>query len=190
MPSSPAAGRPRGADLRRAFSTARFSYDWVEPWCARPSSSRSTWTERGLTSRRTPPGRGEERGRAVELIEATRYDVLPLDDRTAERFSAEIAFAGGPVSGAILAQGGTVSLYYDGDTVGEGRAERTLPLIFSADGTADVGVDAGTPVVPDYDTEHGAFTGDNHWVELTAGPNDADRHIRPEDRIRIAMGRQ
>ncbi|WP_405931405.1 arylsulfatase [Streptomyces sp. NBC_00827] len=220
------------------------------------------------------------------LIEAARYNVLPLDDRTAERFNseiagrpeliksdhqllyggmgrlsenslvniknksfavtAEIASTDGPVEGVILAQGGsfggwslytrhgrakfaynlcaleiaqveadrplpsgehqvrmefaydggglgkggTVSLYYDGDNVGEGRVEHTLPFLFSADETADVGVDTGTPVAPDYDSPHGAFTGDIHWVQVDTGPNDADHYIRPEDRIRIAMGRQ
>ncbi|MGQ4388217.1 arylsulfatase [Streptomyces sp. SAS_270] len=220
------------------------------------------------------------------LIEAVRHNVLPMDDRTAERFNsemagrpeliqsdhqllyggmgrltesslvnvknksfavtAEIASADGPVEGVILAQGGsfggwslytrhgrakfaynlcaletaqveadrplpsgehqvrmefaydggglgkggTVSLYYDGDNVGEGRVEHTLPFLFSADETADVGVDTGTPVAPDYVSPDGAFTGDIHWVQVDTGPNDADHFIRPEDRIRIAMGRQ
>ncbi|MFC9243108.1 arylsulfatase [Streptomyces sp. NPDC057136] len=220
------------------------------------------------------------------LIEATRYNVLPLDDRTAERFNseiagrpqlvtgdsqllyggmgrlsenslvnvknksfsvtAEIASADGPVSGVILAQGGkfggwslyakqgraklaynlcavetaeieadrqlpagehqvrmefdydggglgkggTVSLFYDGDKVGEGHVEHTVPFIFSGDETADVGQDSGTPVAPDYDSANGAFTGDIHWAQVDTGPNDADHFIKPEERIRIAMARQ
>lgn len=87
----------------------------------------------------------------------------------------EFAYDGGG-----LGKGGTVSLYYDGDNVGEGRVEHTLPFLFSADETADVGLDTGTSVAPDYVSPDGAFT----------GPNDADHFIRPEDRIRIAMGRQ
>jgi hypothetical protein len=220
------------------------------------------------------------------LIEAARYNVLPLDDRTAERFNpdiagrpqliqgdsqllyggmgrltesslvnvknksfavtAEIESADGPVSGVILAQGGsfggwslyategrakfaynlcaletaeieadrpvpsgehqvrmefaydggglgkggTVSLFYDGDKVGEGHVEHTVPFIFSSDETADVGQDSGTPVAPDYDSANGAFTGDIHWVQVDTGPNDADHFIKPEERIRIAMARQ
>jgi arylsulfatase len=42
-------------------------------------------------------------------------------------------------------KGGTVTLYLDGDQVGEGRVEATVPLIFSADETADVGRDTGSP---------------------------------------------
>src|SRR3954465_3526307 len=45
----------------------------------------------------------------------------------------EFAYDGGG-----LAKGGTVSLYLDGDKIGEGRVEATVPLIFSADETADV----------------------------------------------------
>src|SRR5215204_911908 len=44
------------------------------------------------------------------------------------------------------AKGGTVSLYLDGDKSAEGRVEATVPLIFSADETADVGRDTASPV--------------------------------------------
>jgi arylsulfatase len=39
------------------------------------------------------------------------------------------------------------TLYIDGEKVGEGRIGRTQPTIFSADETADVGIDLATPVV-------------------------------------------
>ena len=35
----------------------------------------------------------------------------------------------------------------NGDTVAEGRVEKTQPLMFSADETADLGLDNQTPVV-------------------------------------------
>jgi arylsulfatase A-like enzyme len=44
-------------------------------------------------------------------------------------------------------KGGTGTLYVDDRKVGQGRIERTQPGIFSADETADVGIDLGTPVV-------------------------------------------
>ena len=37
--------------------------------------------------------------------------------------------------------------------VGEGRIERTQPMIFSADETADVGIDLATPVVESIGSE-------------------------------------
>jgi arylsulfatase len=59
--------------------------------------------------------------------------------------SAEIAldFA---YDGNGLGQGGTATLSVDGNPVAQGRIERTQPLIFSADETADVGLDNQTPV--------------------------------------------
>jgi len=46
-----------------------------------------------------------------------------------------------------LGQGGLATLTVNGKTVAEGRIEKTQPLIFSADETADVGLDNQTPVV-------------------------------------------
>jgi arylsulfatase len=44
-------------------------------------------------------------------------------------------------------KGGMGTLYVNGDKVAEGRIERTQAGMFSADETADVGIDLGTPVV-------------------------------------------
>ena len=57
----------------------------------------------------------------------------------------EFAYDGGG-----LAKGGTVSLYIDGEKTGEGRVERTQPMVFSLDDKTDVGSDRGTPVSDDY----------------------------------------
>ena len=45
------------------------------------------------------------------------------------------------------AKGGQGTLFVNGEKVGEGRIPATQPGIFSADETADVGIDLGTPVV-------------------------------------------
>ena len=47
-----------------------------------------------------------------------------------------------------MGKGGLGTLYVNDKKVGEGRIERTQPLVFSADETADVGIDLSTPVVP------------------------------------------
>ena len=39
--------------------------------------------------------------------------------------------------------GGKVRLLVDGDEVGSGRLERTVPLVFSLDETCDIGRDSG-----------------------------------------------
>ncbi len=49
--------------------------------------------------------------------------------------------------GGGLGKGGTATLSVNGDTVAEGRVEKTQPLMFSADETADLGLDNQTPVV-------------------------------------------
>ena len=66
----------------------------------------------------------------------------------------EFAYDGGG-----LAKGGTVSLYVDGDKVGEGRVDATEPMVFSGDETTDVGSDTATPVSDDYGPRDSAFTG-------------------------------
>ena len=73
----------------------------------------------------------------------------------------EFAYDGGG-----LAKGGTVTLYVDGDKVGEGRVEATVPMIFSADETADVGRDTASPVSDDYTGESSLFTGTVDWVQI------------------------
>jgi hypothetical protein len=61
--------------------------------------------------------------------------------------------------GGGLGKGGAVALYVDGVQQGEGRVDATVPLIFSADETADIGRDTASPVSDDYDAETSHFTG-------------------------------
>jgi arylsulfatase len=90
------------------------------------------------------------------------------------------------------AKGGTVSLYVDGEAVGEGRVEATVPLIYSADETTDIGRDGASPVSDDYTGETSAFTGTVNWVQIDIdeAAADADHLISPEERLRVAMARQ
>jgi arylsulfatase len=99
----------------------------------------------------------------------------------------EFAYDGGG-----LAKGGVVSLFVDGAKVGEGRLEGTVPMIFSADETTDVGTDGGTPVSDDYGPKDSQFTGRVRWVQLDIdeAAEDLDHLITPEERLRIAMARQ
>jgi arylsulfatase A-like enzyme len=50
-------------------------------------------------------------------------------------------------------KGGLGTIYVNGEKVAEGRIEHTQPGIFSADETADVGIDLGTPVVESIGSE-------------------------------------
>jgi arylsulfatase len=62
-----------------------------------------------------------------------------------------------------LGKGGEVTIYVDGKSVASGRVEKTQPNIFSADETADVGLDNQTPVAVTenigYGPEETRFTG-------------------------------
>ena len=99
----------------------------------------------------------------------------------------EFAYDGGG-----LAKGGTVSLYVDGAKTGEGRVEGTVPMIFSADETCDIGSDTASPVSDDYTSEASRFTGTVEWVQIdiAEAAEDLDHLITPEERLKIAMARQ
>ena len=63
----------------------------------------------------------------------------------------EFAYDGGG-----LGKGGTVTLYVDGDHVRRGPVDATVPLVFSADETCDVGADTASPVSDDYTSAEAA----------------------------------
>jgi arylsulfatase len=100
---------------------------------------------------------------------------------------AEFTYDGGG-----LGKGGDVVLLVDGDKVGSGRVDATVPMLFSADETTDVGSDSATPVSDDYSPKDSTFTGRIHWIQLDgdAAAEDPDHLISPDERLRIAMARQ
>ena len=85
-----------------------------------------------------------------------------------------------------------MTLFLDGEKVGEGRVDATQPLLFSADETTDVGSDSATPVSDDNGPKDSAFTGRVRWVQidLDEDAEDVDHLISSEERLRIAMARQ
>jgi arylsulfatase A-like enzyme len=94
--------------------------------------------------------------------------------------------------GGGLAKGAAITLFLDGDKVGDGRLDATVPMVFSGDETTDVGRDAGTGVSDEYSTGDNEFTGTVHWVQIDIDENaeDLDHLITPEERWQIAMARQ
>jgi arylsulfatase len=97
----------------------------------------------------------------------------------------EFAYAGGG-----LAKGGNVTLYLDGQEIGEGIVGATEPMAFSADETCDVGNETGSPVSPDYSSETSKFNGTINWIQLDQGADNNDHLISPEERLNLAMARQ
>jgi arylsulfatase len=99
----------------------------------------------------------------------------------------EFAYDGGG-----LAKGGNVTLFLDGEKVGEGRVAATAAMIFSADDTCDVGMEGGAVVSEDYGPRGNQFSGEVNWVQIDLGDDaaDADHFLTAEERLKIAMARQ
>jgi arylsulfatase len=69
--------------------------------------------------------------------------------------------------GGGLHKGGTGRLFINGRKVGEGRIQKTHGAVWSLAGeTADVGVDAYSPVTDDYDPWDNGFTGTINTVKV------------------------
>jgi arylsulfatase len=94
--------------------------------------------------------------------------------------------------GGGLGKGGTVSLYVDGEKRGQGRVEATVPMLYSADETCDVGSDTASPVSDDRTPAGSRFTGTINWVQIDvdSAAEDLDHLVAPEERLKIAMARQ
>jgi arylsulfatase len=86
--------------------------------------------------------------------------------------------------GGGLGKGGTATLLVNGTKVASGRVERTQGMVFSADETADVGLDGATPVSTDYKEGDNSFTGKILKVEIDVKPMgvaekaDADKALQ------------
>ena len=76
----------------------------------------------------------------------------------------DFAYDGGKGPG----KGGVATIYVNGEKVAEGRIEKTIPAVFSADETADVGKDDATQVVTSVfkDAKDSKFTGYVKKVEI------------------------
>ena len=82
-------------------------------------------------------------------------EIKPFDDDEQELYAPddwsqirmEFSFDGGGII-----KGGEITLFVDGQIAGEGRVDRTMPFIFSADDGMDVGTDTGLRVAEDEPT--------------------------------------
>ncbi len=76
--------------------------------------------------------------------------------------------------GGGIGKGGTAKLFVDGKMVAEGRIEKTQPAVFSADETADVGLDDATQVVEELfgNREESGFTGYVDSVKISIADED------------------
>ena len=123
------------------------------------------------------------------LFGLQRFKVYGEDPLAEGEHQVRVEFA---YDGGGLGKGGTATLYVDGNKVGEGRVEATVPMLFSGDETLDLGSDSGTPVSDDLTVGELEFNGRVRWIEFDLGEDaqDADHLIGPEERLRVAMARQ
>ena len=77
-------------------------------------------------------------------LDMEKHTVAADDEHPPGEAGVEVRFAYDRDGGG---KGGDVALYVDGSQLAGGRGEKTQPNIFSADETADVGLDNQTPVV-------------------------------------------
>jgi len=87
--------------------------------------------------------------------------------------------------GKGLGKGGPVALTVDGKPAASGKLERTVPLLFSADETLDVGEDTGSPASEDYHVPF-KFTGDLKKVMIEL----SDNKLTPAEEAEIRKARE
>jgi arylsulfatase len=87
--------------------------------------------------------------------------------------------------------GGTGTLFVNDEKVAEGKIEKTVPFMFSADETLDVGSDLALPVTPDYpEGESNQFSGKINWVRIDLEEDNVS-HLEPEElKYHRALARQ
>ena len=94
----------------------------------------------------------------------------------------EFAYDGGG-----MAKGGMGTLYVNDKKVAKGRIEHTQPMVFSADETADVGIDLATPVVETIGAERASkFTGKIHKVTIEVKKMKKAEKVE-EDKLRAEV---
>jgi arylsulfatase len=77
--------------------------------------------------------------------------------------------------------GGTGTIYVNDEKVAEGNISHTVPFLFSADETMDVGGDLAMPVTDDYpEGESNKFDGKLNWVRIDLEDDDVS-HMEPDE---------
>ena len=74
--------------------------------------------------------------------------------------------------------GGKGTLYINDKKVGEGRIDKTVPFVFAADETLDLGCDLASAVTED--APKGEYQGKLHWVRIDLEEDDVS-HLEPEE---------
>jgi hypothetical protein len=114
-----------------------------------------------------------------------RYYIDGIQEIPEGQHQVRVEFA---YDGGGIGKGGVATLFVDGAACGSGRIEQTEAFLFSADETLDVRDEFGSPVTAEYPQRK--FSGTVNWVEVGRGHVDHTHLIKPEDRVKLAMGIQ
>jgi arylsulfatase len=87
--------------------------------------------------------------------------------------------------------GGTGTIYINEKKIAEGKIAKTVPFIFSADETLDVGGDLALPVTDDYpEGESNKFSGKINWVRIDLEEDNVSHLESEELKYHRALARQ
>jgi arylsulfatase len=92
--------------------------------------------------------------------------------------------------GGGAGKGADLLLFVEGEQVGEGRTERSIPYLISLDETLDVGTDAGTPVTDDYPARGNEFNGTIKWLQVDLEPDDHSHMIDTDHMAHVRLVKQ
>jgi len=92
-----------------------------------------------------------------------RYTVAATEPLAPGKATIRVDFA---YDGGGLGKGAAATLSVNGQKVAEGRMDHTVPMVFSGDEGADVGVDEATNVTDAYKEGDNRFTGKIHKVTI------------------------
>ena len=92
--------------------------------------------------------------------------------------------------GGGTGKGADLLLFVEGEQVGKGRTERSIPYLISLDETLDVGTDAGTPVTNDYPARGNEFNGVINWVQVDMEPDDYSHMIDTDHMAHVRLVKQ
>ncbi|MBV8153460.1 MAG: arylsulfatase, partial [Candidatus Eremiobacteraeota bacterium] len=115
------------------------------------------------------------------------FVVQANEQLTAGKHQVRMEFA---YDGGGLAKGANVTLYIDGKAVGQGRIDQSVPMVFSADETSDVGVKHGSPMTPEMPPGKNAFNGDIIGVVIEATGESQDHLLSRDDVLNMIVARQ
>ena len=121
-------------------------------------------------------------------LDAERYFVSAREPLPSGAVTVQFQFG---FDGGTPGAGGNGRLIVDGETVGEGRIEKTVPFVFSADETLDIGKDTASPVTDDYPGPgENVFNGTINWVQIDLGDDDVSGLHDPEQVYHRILARQ